>query len=151
MANTASFNQAIEAWSIRKASAMNAQMSAMGIVDTGNLFRTLRARVRTFLGEADSIGFKMPRYGILVEKGAGRGTNLGGSRNKRTSVSRQSSNRAAFSLITRKPKPWFSNVLNDQAIRELADIMIPFKWDQHMDKVADVVSKEIFARIKVRK
>ena len=63
-------------WAREKKKHRIANVSKMGLVDTGKLLASIRSGVRTSQGEAHTIWFKYEYYGLFHDKGAdnvGRG------------------------------------------------------------------------------
>lgn len=52
------------------------KMQAMGVRNTGNLFKKLRYRVRYRDNEAELIQYIMPRYGFIQMSQGGKGSTL---------------------------------------------------------------------------
>lgn len=94
------------------------QIERMGLVGKGDLYFALKENVRYIDGVADRISYRMPRHGILREKGVGRG--VGMKNGKRYGKTKTISPETALSR--RQPKPWFSIVL-DKSVPELANIV----------------------------
>jgi hypothetical protein len=70
-----------------------------------HLRESLKLKVKTRYGEAQSVGFTFARHGIFIERGVGRGVPL-----------------AKVATSNRTPKPWLGVVL-PQAVEELADLV----------------------------
>lgn len=116
--STQQLNETVEGWSRQRADAMLANIRSLSIADTGRLFRSLRYRVHYDAGEADRISFKLQRYGIFVDVGAGkpRGYKAG---NAKIPFETVKANRSRFRK--QRPRPWFSQALTDASIAELAN------------------------------
>lgn len=94
------------------------QIERLGIIGRGDLYFALKDRVRYVDGVADRVGFKMPRHGILREKGVGRGVGMkNGVRFAYTKTVNP-----ADALRNRQPKAWFSLVI-DKNVPELANVV----------------------------
>lgn len=100
--------QKTDHWAAKMVSEQLDEISTLGLVDTGKLFRALRYKLRKEFGETSSIGFQFPRYGIMLEKGVGRGY----------PIERVKTNQG---ILKRHPAPWFSAPLDDGGLEELAD------------------------------
>lgn len=113
-----------DSWSKDRTMRMLELISSMGIVDTAYLFRRLRYRLRLSYGEVERISWGLPRYGIMVEKGVGRGR----------PIESISGNGAA--LGERKPRKWFSTPLDEAGgTKELADMLARINADRAIHAV----------------
>jgi hypothetical protein len=94
----------IQAWGKRSHGRLKTQIKSAGIKKyTGSLSRYMRDRYFRRAGILNAVGFKMPRHGVFVEKGVGRGYPAGHSK------------------LGRKPKPWFNPVM-EMEVPRLANI-----------------------------
>lgn len=117
-------NARSEKWAVDRTGRMLELISTLGIVDTGNLFRRLRYRLRLDYGEVDRISWGLPRYGIMVEKGVGKGNPI------------ESVSGNGASLGQRSPRKWFSTPLDEDAgTKELADLLADLNADKMVHAV----------------
>ncbi len=65
-------NVAVDVFSLALTRQLNDNITGLGIVDTGKLFKSLRYRIRYLAGEADMISWSAPRYGFVLTN-VGRG------------------------------------------------------------------------------
>lgn len=59
-------NQLVELWTKNTTGSMNDKMQALGLVDTGNLFKKLGFRFRKPNFEIDRVSWTAPRYGFVL-------------------------------------------------------------------------------------
>lgn len=115
-------NAMAKSWAEAVSSKLKAELSSQHVQATGKLQRIIKHSLKYHAGDVNRISWRVPRYGIMVEKGVGRG--VGMKDGKRFDKSKNGN-----SLSRRKPKPWFSKVL-DSELPKLADIVAKEKADQ---------------------
>lgn len=93
-------NPIIKQWANATLSDMLNNVGGMGIVDTGKTFRRLRTKHSVRDNDIWKTAFRMPRYAIMVEKGAGSGWKNGRRIGPPTG------------RPPRVARPWFSRAMN---------------------------------------
>lgn len=135
------YNRGIREWSTDALAVLLTRTTLMGIVDTGMMFRTMRTSLGYDIGgEVERISFKMKRYMILQDKGAGRGYDASGGQLRRVSPNPSRTGKE------RTIRPWFSGYMNENGLRSLADRVASLQADGHAKQTAD----EIFDTLKLR-
>ena len=115
-------NEEIKAWGRRNRSLLKSSQKSAGINKyTGALGRYVQDKYRSRFNKIDMVGFRMPRHGVFVEKGVGRGHPIS----------------SVGAKLGRKAKPWFNPVLDAQ-VPKLANIAAKHG--------ADIIAKTIFIR-----
>lgn len=103
MSDVDALNRKVKEWAQTQEFRALANINSLGVINTGRLFSELHNKLGYKSGMVDRVSFKFPRYGIMVEKGVGKGR---GIRSGKTN-----------------PRPWLSRALDEAAISELADIV----------------------------
>ena len=106
----------------RGARKLKNNLTAMDAIDTRELRNTMGYTLRKFSGEVRVIKFKTLRYGIILQKGAGRGWKGG---------TKQHSNE---SIRPRQAKPWISDAMDD-FVPDLADTVASLKGDNDVAEI----------------
>lgn len=93
------------------ASAMKGYLLGLGMHGTGELLSSIKNKVKSRRGEVIGISFDLKRYGIFIDKGAGRG--YGGT----------SASGGRMGTGLRKPRPWlWKSIDANEAM--LADLVV---------------------------
>lgn len=135
------YNAAIRTWGREERGKLGGSLNALGVRATGALVRELGVRYGQRYGQVNYIGFKFARYGVFVEKGAGRGH--GGKKGSRWRTERgelRRTNPASFGRMGaggRPAKPWFNPVM-EPGVERLADLVA--------EHVADMAVKNILIK-----
>jgi hypothetical protein len=101
-------NRLVGNWGKARVEDMKDYIAREDIMHEGDLYDAIRPFIYKTYGKVAVIKFEMPRYGVFVEKGVGKGYPMG---------------MAAMGLGARIPKPWFSQAITDREIDELAGIV----------------------------
>lgn len=108
-------NTDIQLWTVGVTQTMRAKIAAMNIGQRGEFLKMLRHSYKYRYGLIDRIGWKVPRYAIMVEKGLGRGVGM------KDGV-RFDKSKSGKAMQNRREKRWFSEVM-DAELPRLADII----------------------------
>lgn len=141
-------NRDVMAWGKGQISPLRKEMRSLGIRRySGEMHRFLRDRYFRRDGRINGIGFRMPRHGVFVHKGVGRGYPIevanarimGGTASKtRSALDTKGYNERAIKRFMsptgrllgkqRKPKPWFNPII-DRSLPKLADTVAKHNAD----------------------
>jgi hypothetical protein len=106
----------------RGARALRNSLAAQDAIDTRQLRNTMGYKLRKVGGEVRAIKFKTLRYGLILEKGAGRGWKGGVKRHSNESTR------------PRQAKPWISDAM-DGFLPDLADTVASLKGDNDVAEI----------------
>jgi hypothetical protein len=128
----AALNKDTEEWSREVVGDMLDNISRLGIVGTGKLYRMLRYKLGYDVGGVvDRVGIQMLRHGIMAEYGVGRGQKIADVK-------------GGGKALKRKPRPWFGPALAGR-VGKLADILAANRADAVVSAV-DISNKKIGAK-----
>jgi len=88
----------------------------------GKLMKALKTKYYYNEGEVNAIGFKFPRYGVFWEKGVGKGVGM-------KNGTRYDKSKSRTALMRRQAHPWFSRIMDEKSIQELANLVTKEKAD----------------------
>lgn len=120
-------NADLRSWSEATKKDLRSTMNRLSIHETGELMKSVSYKMSMNYGQVNRIRLRFQRYGIFVEKGAGRG--YGGSKGSKwidkKSSSHQTNSASLGKMGTgkRKAKPWFNPTM-DTDIDKLSEVIV---------------------------
>ena len=121
MSDIKDFNQGVRDRGIKMLAAGLDNMISMSVIDTGELFRKARSKVKYNDNEAELIQLEMPRHGFIQMSQGGKGSKATYQNGKRR-------------LTGGTPRPFLRKGVDDN-IEELADFVASNYADQLTDDV----------------
>lgn len=120
------YNADVKGWGQNSLQVLRVSLAALNVRERGRLLAELKVRYSKRYGQVRSIGYQFPRYGVFVEKGAGRG--YGGKKGSqwRTNGARRRTDPASLGKMgtgRRQAKPWFNPIM-DARVGALADLVV---------------------------
>lgn len=110
--------KAAQAWAKTQRQRALLNITKLGIRQRGELYKSVRSRIKRKSGEVESIVYSFARQGIFSQIGVGRGTKV-------TDVG----------STNRKAKPWITETFTQASIDELADQLTAILGDDALDQI----------------
>lgn len=156
LVNTEEFNRNIENWSVSTRNAMirRAPIGWRSARDEDKLIGTQSFVNMNREGEASNVKFLIPRHGVFVHYGVGRGWIRQGSsiiRGSLTASARRSKQRNRRVILLpgggqgRRPIDWFDIEIK-RGIRQLADYAQEYYGDKAMQSIIDKRSRYLIEK-----